>query len=114
LNAVEQEHPAKLKSFREVVKSKIVRQWTDVKDIKLAILEKLLELGGRDDLVGWIPSNQAVDSGALAEQIARLVKERDALLERLSKETDKPDFAIELHGAVSVVDRVRLSIFSPV
>ena len=74
LKAIEQEHPDKLKSFREVVRGKIVRPWSDVKDIKVAILEKLPELNTRGDLIGWIPGDQAVNSGAVAEEIARLAK----------------------------------------
>lgn len=83
--AIEQEHPDQLKSFRDIVRTKIVREWTDIKDIKLAIVEKLSELNKREDLIGWIPGSQAVNSGALVEEMARLTKENATLRDRVLK-----------------------------
>jgi hypothetical protein len=53
-NAIEQKYPQKLEAFRKTVLSNVVRMWSDTTGIKLAILEKLPELGLRDDIVGWI------------------------------------------------------------
>jgi Domain of unknown function (DUF4062) len=83
--AIEQDYPQKLKDFRKTVLGKMVRTWSDAKDIKLAILETLPKLSQRDDLVGWIPGDQTVNTGALAEEIARLGKENASLREQLSK-----------------------------
>jgi hypothetical protein len=55
------------------------------RDIKLAVLETLSEFGRREELIGWIPGNQSINAGALAEEIARLSKENTSLREQLSK-----------------------------
>ena len=81
----ETENAAKLKEFRVQVVSKMVRFWGDLKDIKLAILETMAEFSRREDLIGWILGNEAVNAGALAEEIARLGKENAELRERLAR-----------------------------
>jgi hypothetical protein len=85
---LEKEHQQLLKQFRKEVKKKLVRFFRDPRDIKLSIHEKLSEFSKREELVGWIPGDQAVTSPTVAEEMARLVKERDSLRERLSKQTD--------------------------
>lgn len=82
---IELEHPDKLKGFRELVCSKMVRFWSDSKDIKLAILETIADFTNRPDLVGWIPGNETVNTGAVAEELAKLTKENSELRERVSK-----------------------------
>jgi predicted nuclease with TOPRIM domain len=70
--------------------SKMIRTWSDVKDIIIAVHETLNELSKREDLIGWIPGNQAV-TGAVAEQLASLAKENSDLRKRLS-EVSEPTF----------------------
>ena len=74
-----------LKSFRKLVTSKMVRFWDDARDIKIAILETMSEFSRRDELVGWIPGSEAINGGALAEEIARLTKENALLREQIIK-----------------------------
>jgi hypothetical protein len=81
---MEQDNQHKLKEFRKLVCSKMVRPWSDSKDIKLAILETLSEFSRREELIGWIPGNQAVNTGELAEELARLAKENSELRERIN------------------------------
>ena len=81
---MEQDNQHKLKEFRKLVCSKMVRPWSDSKDIKLAILETLSEFSRREELIGWIPGNQAVNTGELAEELARLGKENSELREQVS------------------------------
>jgi hypothetical protein len=82
--AIETEHAQKLRDFRSLVLGRMVRFWRDPRDIKLAILETIAEFSRRDDLVGWIPGDEAINGGALAEEIARLTKENAELRERVS------------------------------
>lgn len=84
---IEKENFGKLKAFRESVCNKVVRFWSDAKDIKLATLEKLSELSKRPDLVGWIPGNEIANSDTGAEEIARLTNENFRLREEISKLT---------------------------
>ena len=74
-----------LKDFRKTVLTKLVRFWCDRKDIELAVLRTLSDFARRDDLEGWVPGNEAVNTGALAEEIARLAKENASLREQISK-----------------------------
>jgi hypothetical protein len=83
--AIEQDNPQLLKQFRGAVLTRLSRFWRDPKDIKLAILETLSEFSRRTDLVGWIPGSNRVDSGALAEEIARLGKENASLRDMIAK-----------------------------
>lgn len=90
-SVIERNHQAKLREFRSLVTSKMVRFWDDPKDIKLAIHEKIPELLRDRELVGWIPGTEAVDTAPLAAEIARLGKENAELreqLERASKITE--------------------------
>ncbi|MBK7872138.1 MAG: DUF4062 domain-containing protein [Saprospiraceae bacterium] len=81
---LEQDNNKELKAFKQfVTEKKVVRFWNDVRDIKYFILESLNEFEKREDLIGWIKGDQAVDSGEIAEQLARLSKENAELRERL-------------------------------
>jgi len=87
---IEKDHQDKLKSFRAIVLSKLVRFWRDTKDIKLAVHETLSEFSNRTDLVGWISGNEEVNSSAIAEEIARLAKENADLREKISNSPSAP------------------------
>lgn len=82
-SSIEQEEPKKLKEFREVVLSRLVRFWSDEKDIKIAIGETLSQIARRDELVGWVKAQDQSDIPALAAEIARLSKENSDLRSQL-------------------------------
>ena len=84
-DVLETDNPQQLKAFRAEVLTKIVRLWRNPLEIKLAIHETLADFSRRDELIGWIPGDQAVNSGAVAEEIARLAKENATLRDRLLK-----------------------------
>ena len=71
ISVIEQQYPQKLKSFRELVHSRIVRFWEDPRDIKLAILETMSELGRRSELIGWTKSTETVSSIVAAEELRK-------------------------------------------
>ena len=78
---MEQEKQHKLKEFRNLVCSdKIVKFWSDSKDIKLAILDTLSKFSRREELIGWIPGNQAVNT----EELARLAEENSELRKQVN------------------------------
>lgn len=82
-SVLEEENPGRLKEFRKLVETKMVRYWSDPRDIKLAIHETMAEFSHREELVGWIPASEGVDGGALAEEMARLTKENSELRQEL-------------------------------
>ena len=83
--AIETDFAKELKEFRSLVLSKLVKFWNDPRDIKLAIHETMAEYSLRDDLTGWVPGDQAVNMGPLAEEIARLTKENTSLRKQLGQ-----------------------------
>ncbi|NEM98199.1 DUF4062 domain-containing protein [Pontibacter burrus] len=90
--ALEQEHPKELKEFKTTVLSgKVVKFWDDYKDIKLAIHETLSEFMYSKDLIGWIRGDNAVNTGALAEEIARLTKENSELRNQISNSNSRSE-----------------------
>lgn len=85
---LEQDNNKELKAFKQfVTEKKVVRFWNDVRDIKYFILESLNEFEKREDLIGWIKGDQAVNSGEIAEQLARLLKENAELREKLANQS---------------------------
>lgn len=82
---IETENPQQLKEFRALVLTKMSRFWSNPLEIKLAILETMAKFSRRSDLVGWISGSEAVNGGALAEELARLTKENAELREQLSR-----------------------------
>jgi hypothetical protein len=81
---IEIENSGQLREFRKVVLSRLVRFWSDLRDIKLAIHETMREFSRRSDLRGWVPGDQAVSGGFLAEETARLSKENTDLRKRIA------------------------------
>ena len=89
-SAIETDNPQKLKDFRELVLSKMVRFWDDSKDIKISIGETLAHFSRRDDLNGWVRSQQEADMPALADEIARLSKENARLRSQIETSKTMP------------------------
>src|SRR5262249_7920159 len=85
LEVIVREKQQQLKEFRNCVLTRMVRFWSDPRDIKLAILETMSEFERRAELVGWISGNEAVDSSAVVNEIARLTKENSELRAQLSQ-----------------------------
>lgn len=85
LLVTENEHPTELSSFREEVMTRLVKFWSDPRDIKLAIHEAMAEFARRPELVGWLPGNKVVDTGPLAEELARLAKENSDLRHQVTR-----------------------------
>lgn len=83
-SVLEQQNPKEYKEFKDQVLTNLVKFWDDKKDIKIAIHETLSEFSYRKELIGWIRGDNAINTGELAEQIARLTKENSELREALS------------------------------
>ena len=81
--AIERDNSKLLNEFRALVLTNLVKFWDDKKDIKIAIHETISEFGYRKELIGWIRGDNQVNTGILAEEIARLTKENAELREKL-------------------------------
>lgn len=83
--AIEKYNPQKLADFRREVLTKMVKFFDDNKDIKLAVHETMSEFERREDLLGWVRSDEEIDTGNLAEELARLAKENSILRKQLNE-----------------------------
>lgn len=90
----ESDYGAQLKVFTAQVKQRLVRDWSNPDQIKVAIFESLPVFAARGDIVGWVPGTEPVDTGLMAEQLARLTKENAELrseVEDLSQHSTSDD-----------------------
>lgn len=104
LKAVEKDHSEKLQEFKELVCSKMIRFWKDPKDIKLAVMETMAEFSRREELIGWIPGNEGINTGAVAEEIARLIKENAQLKEQMATSQSNANYiGINFHEMLGLL-----------
>ena len=82
---MEADNPQKLKEFRGLVPSRMVKFWDDFKDIKIVVGETLAQFARRDDLIGWVRPSQEANMPALADEIVRLSKENAELRSQIAK-----------------------------
>jgi hypothetical protein len=88
---IEEDNPKELKAFRKLVESKIVKYWSDCKDIKIVVGETMGNFARREDLIGWVRSNQINVNPAIAEELARLSKENEQLRNQLATNEPKEE-----------------------
>ena len=101
---IETENPKRLKEFRELVLSRMVRFWDDSKDIKIAIGETLAHFARRNDLAGWIRSGDEVNTPALADEIARLSKENALLRSQITNGQSSLDvYGLSFYEAIAIL-----------
>jgi hypothetical protein len=81
---IERENNKLLREFRTMVTSNLVKFWEDKKDIKIAIYDTISDFSYRKELLGWIRGDNSVNTGVLAEELARLAKENAELRDKLS------------------------------
>lgn len=71
-DVIELANHKQFEEFKALVKNRLVKFWSDLKDIQLAILQKLPDFERQPDLIGWVPGNEALNSNIIAAGIARL------------------------------------------
>lgn len=87
---LEMEHQDKYKKFRGLVLSKICRICKDSNEIKLSIMESIMDIQSQSELSGWIKGTELPDNSSLLKEIENLRKERDELKKKnLSLEKNK-------------------------
>lgn len=79
----ESDHGALLKAFRVTVMSKICRQFSDLNELKLIVLESMLRYGD-ENLPGWVRSTDVVDPAPLQTENARLREQLATVEKRLA------------------------------
>ncbi|MBX4258845.1 DUF4062 domain-containing protein [Clostridium estertheticum] len=84
-NMMEKDNPALYKEFRDEVLSKVSKFYDDKRDIQIAILQKLAEYAGNEDLVGWIYGKDVPNINALSVESAKLRLQNDKLRVEVEK-----------------------------
>lgn len=102
---LESENPQGLKSLRDLATSKLVRFWSDSKDIRIAIGETLSTFSRRDDLKGWVRPEDQTSVPLLAGEVGRLSKENSQLRDRLANTSSQTQpLGIGYQGVLRVLE----------
>lgn len=94
-SVLELDNQDKYRKFKELVLSKVCRLCKDESEIKLAILESIIDIQNEFELTGWIKGNEIPDNSILLNELEILRNERDQLqkkalsLESLTKKTSR-------------------------
>ena len=102
-----------LLTFRALVLERVVRFWREANEIKLAIHETLAELARRPELTGWIRADNAVNVGAISEEVARLSRENAVLRERLAGVSPRLFNGLTFEELFRLLSFTKLEIISP-
>lgn len=104
-SVIELENQDKYREFKELVLSKVCRFTNNESDIKLSVLESIIDIQNEYELTGWVKGDDIPDNTMLLGEIEIIRKERDDLQEQvttlgsLSKKPSKNksigDFAYE-------------------
>jgi hypothetical protein len=89
-SVLEMSNPDRLKEFRQLVMSKLVKMCSDAKDIKIASGETLASLARTDKLNGWVRADNHADMSVLADEIARLSRENALLRSQSAPKSEPP------------------------
>lgn len=82
---MEKHHPTLYQQFRDDVLTKVCKFYSDIRDIQIAIYQKLAEYSGREDLVGWVYGKDVPDDKSLSDENAKLRMENDKLKSEIDK-----------------------------
>ncbi|MGK7885389.1 MAG: DUF4062 domain-containing protein [Crocosphaera sp.] len=76
---IERDNFTKYKEFKNLVQSKIVKYWENSEQIKTSIILTLNEFEKRNNLIGWVRSDQQINSTLIEEEKAKLIQEKQEL-----------------------------------
>lgn len=99
-DVIEMEHQDEYKKFKNMVLSKVCRFVNSETEIKLAILESIIDIQSVHSFSGWIRGDEIPDNSAFLSEINILRNQRDELqkkvidLESLNKKVNKVNDSI--------------------
>jgi hypothetical protein len=79
----ERAKPEMYLAFKDLVKGRMCRFWSDKRDIQAAIFQKLPEWAQRPDLVGWVRADEAMNPEVMNE-LVQLSHENRELREKVA------------------------------
>jgi hypothetical protein len=106
----ERNNQRELAAFRARILTRLVKLYSDIRDVKLAVHESLGEFERRSELVGWIRGDRTVNAAPLAEELARLTRENSDLRSRLETMQSPSKIAgIDNQDMKTLLDKVELT-----
>jgi len=81
---LELDNPQKYKDFKDLVLSKMCRFFENITEVKLGILESIIDLQNESDLIGWVRASQIQDNSQLLTLIEELRIENQNLIKKNS------------------------------
>lgn len=104
-SVIETDNPQKMKDFRALVLTRMVRFWEDEKDIKISVGETLAQFSRREDLTGWVRPSEQANLPALADEVTRLSKENAELRNRLAASGQRVDLmGLDFQGIQTLLE----------
>lgn len=86
-SVLEMANQNKYREFKELVLTKMCKFFDDIKDIKLAIHETLLDFGRQYKFSGWVSGKAIEEAEGLIEENRKLLKENKELQAQITKLT---------------------------
>ncbi len=80
---LELKEPQKFSEFKNLVLSKISRFFDNNNEIKLSILESLIDIQNRNTLTGWVKASEIPDTTVILNQISELTEKNRTLEQEL-------------------------------
>ncbi|MDI3289569.1 DUF4062 domain-containing protein [Polyangium sp. 15x6] len=109
------EDRTRYKEFRELVKSKMCSEFSDPKDITIAVLKTLNDFGRRPDLqnAGWVRRRDVPDTAKLTSESAQLNADIARLTTEIARLTaENSALRVKSEGAGSNAEEDRLGSFT--
>lgn len=97
-NVFERENYVKYKDFKDVVLSKISKFYSDLKDIKLTVLESLKDYEKDGNLSGWISGKELKNTDKLQNDYTKLLSDHIKLQSKISKLEKQTSKSTEIDG----------------
>ncbi len=83
-SVLEQDNVDKLKKFKKLVLSKIVKFFDSLDGMKWAIFQSMIEIDNRYNLEGWVRGSEIIDVKPLISQISALTQENAQLKKEMT------------------------------
>lgn len=97
-NVFERENYIKYQEFKGVVLSKISKFYSDLKDIKLAVLESLKDCEKDESLSGWVSGKELKDTDKLQNDYTKLLSDHIKLQSKISKLEKQTSKSADIDG----------------
>ncbi|MCU5489837.1 hypothetical protein NYE71_27800 [Bacillus sp. FSL K6-0273] len=97
-NVFERENYIKYQEFKDVVLSNISKFYSDLKDIRLAVLKSLKDCEKDESLFGWVSGKELKNTDKLQNDYTKLLNEHIKLQSKIRKLEKQTSKSMEIDG----------------